>query len=98
MKELFEKQAPRTVRRTRHQMYQGITTTYYGFHDEEDGVLLKLEAVAEQEQQQRALAEWDAKERERQAVLETVASGRAGRLYAKHPGYHDIMHLSSLLS
>mmetsp|Transcript_4675 Transcript_4675/g.8757 ORF Transcript_4675/g.8757 Transcript_4675/m.8757 type:complete len:274 (-) Transcript_4675:701-1522(-) len=78
VKELFEKQAPRTVRRTRHQMYQGITTTYYGFHDEEDGVLLKLEAVAEEEQQQRALAEWDAKERERQAVLETVASGRAG--------------------
>lgn len=47
MKELFEKEAPRQVRRTRHQLYQHIDADYYGFRDEEDGVLEKVEAVAE---------------------------------------------------
>ena len=47
VKELFEKEAPRQVRRTRHQLYQHIDADYYGFRDEEDGVLEKVEAVAE---------------------------------------------------
>jgi len=47
VKELFEKAAPRTVRRTRHQMQQSIDAEYYGFRDEEDGVLARVEAAAE---------------------------------------------------
>ena len=39
VKELFEKEAPRQVRRTRHQLLQHIDADYYGFRDEEDGVL-----------------------------------------------------------
>ena len=35
------------LRRTRHQMYQHINADYYGFRDEEDGVLEKVEAEAE---------------------------------------------------
>ncbi len=35
------------VRRTRHQMYKGIDPDYYGFRDDEDGVLEKVEAEAE---------------------------------------------------
>ena len=47
VKELFEKEKPRLVRRTRHQMYAHIDADYYGFRDEEDGVLVKAEAEAE---------------------------------------------------
>lgn len=47
VKELFEKEAPRQIRRTRHQLYAHIDADYYGFRDEEDGVLEKVEAVAE---------------------------------------------------
>jgi hypothetical protein len=47
VKELFEKEAPRQLRRTRHQMYAHINADYYGFRDEEDGVLEKVEAEAE---------------------------------------------------
>ena len=47
VRELFEKEAPRVVRRTRHQLYQHINADYYGFRDEEDGVLLRAEAEAE---------------------------------------------------
>jgi Isy1-like splicing family len=49
VRELFEKEAPRQVRRTRHQIYQNIDGDYYGFRDEEDGLLVKVEADAEVE-------------------------------------------------
>lgn len=47
VKELFEKEAPKVVRRTRFQMHKSITPDYYGFRDEEDGVLVRKEAEAE---------------------------------------------------
>ena len=49
VRELFEKEAPRVVRRTRHQLYQHINADYYGFRDDEDGLLEKVEAGAEQQ-------------------------------------------------
>ena len=55
MRELFEKEAPRQLRRTRHQMYQHINADYYGFRDEEDGVLEKVEAEAERKVRQKVL-------------------------------------------
>ena len=36
------------VRRTRHEMYKFIDADYYGFRDEEDGVLAQVEPSAEQ--------------------------------------------------
>ena len=47
VKELFEREAPKAVRRSRHQMYKGIDPDYYGFRDEEDGVLERVEVEAE---------------------------------------------------
>ena len=49
MRELFEREPPRQIRRTRHQMYAHINADYYGFRDEEDGVLEKVEAAAERD-------------------------------------------------
>jgi pre-mRNA-splicing factor ISY1 len=46
VKELFEKPKQRTVRKTRHQLRKNIDADYYGFRDEEDGVLLREEAEA----------------------------------------------------
>lgn len=54
MRELFEKEAPRQLRRTRHQLYQHINADYYGFRDEEDGLLVRMEAAAEQLLRQQA--------------------------------------------
>ena len=47
MKELFEREAPKVVRKTRFQMHKAIDPDYYGFRDEEDGVLVRVEAEAE---------------------------------------------------
>ncbi|KAK9811299.1 hypothetical protein WJX72_001410 [[Myrmecia] bisecta] len=72
VRELFEKEAPRTVRRTRHQLYQHIDADYYGFRDEEDGVLERVEADAQKVMRSKAIAEWEAKEAERQAAMDGI--------------------------
>ena len=65
VKELFEKAAPRTVRRTRHQLYQTIDADYYGFRDEEDGILVRVEAEAETALREAALQDWQERQQER---------------------------------
>lgn len=74
VRELFEKEAPVQARRNRAQMYRGIDPDYYGFRDEEDGLLVKVEAGAEV----KAMAEWQAKEAERFDALKNVKGGMAG--------------------
>lgn len=49
VKELFEKEGPRKLRRTRFDMHKAIDADYFGFRDEDDGILVKLEASAEKE-------------------------------------------------
>jgi pre-mRNA-splicing factor ISY1 len=72
VKELFQRQAPRTVRRTRHQMFKEINAAYYGFRDEEDGIVVKAEDEAEASVRREAILEYNEKEAEKKAVLETV--------------------------
>lgn len=72
VKELFEKEAPKQVFRTRAQLFRSITPDYYGFRDEEDGVLLSVEVDAEAAMQAKAQAEWEEKEQERLAALASV--------------------------
>lgn len=47
VKELFEKEGPRVLRRSRYDMHKAIDADYYGFRDEDDGVLVREEAAAE---------------------------------------------------
>ena len=68
VREVLEKPSVRTVRRTRKQMRQRIDADYYGFRDEEDGVLLKLEAEAEAKMRAKAVAEWEAARDAREAA------------------------------
>jgi len=74
VKELFEKPAPRTVRRTRQQLQQSIDADYYGLRDEEDGVLERVEAVAEAAMLAQARARWEAAQAERLSAGGLVAS------------------------
>jgi hypothetical protein len=53
VKELFEKEGPRKVRRTRFDMHKAVDADYYGFRDEDDGILVKVEAEAERKLQRR---------------------------------------------
>ena len=79
VKELFEKdEAPKAVRRTRHQMHKAIDPDYYGFRDEEDGVLLRVEEEAEKQIRAEAILDWEDKEAERQAALSLGKGGAQG--------------------
>ena len=44
---LFEKDTARVARKSRYTMHKAINADYYGFRDEDDGILLKVEARAE---------------------------------------------------
>mmetsp|Transcript_39242 Transcript_39242/g.97176 ORF Transcript_39242/g.97176 Transcript_39242/m.97176 type:complete len:284 (+) Transcript_39242:84-935(+) len=78
VKELFDKPAARTVRRTRHQMNKSIDADYYGFRDEEDGVLLREEAESEKLMVESAVREWEFKEAQREADQKRKRGGRGG--------------------
>lgn len=45
VRELFQAEAPEVPRRTRADIYKNITPDYYGYRDEDDGVLLSKEAT-----------------------------------------------------
>ncbi|CAL9025433.1 unnamed protein product [Prunus brigantina] len=47
VRELFEKPPELRKRRTRYDIYKRIDASYYGYRDDEDGVLEKVEALAE---------------------------------------------------
>jgi len=72
VKELFDKEKPRQIRRSRHEMYRHIDADYYGFRDDEDGILGKLEAQAEKKMRLEAMKEWEATEAVRQAAFAEV--------------------------
>jgi pre-mRNA-splicing factor ISY1 len=62
VKEMFEKPAPRAAsRRTRAQLAKNLTPDYFGFRDEDDGALLRLERAAERGTYSEArMREWEA--------------------------------------
>lgn len=57
VQELFEKQAQKQQTRKRGDIMKHITPAYYGWRDEEDGVLLELEERAFQELKRRRMEE-----------------------------------------
>ena len=61
VKELFESgERDAAVQRTRAAIMRDITPDYYGYRDDDDGVLAAAEATAERDTLDEARAEWDA--------------------------------------
>uniref|UniRef100_A0A7S3QV93 Pre-mRNA-splicing factor ISY1 n=1 Tax=Dunaliella tertiolecta TaxID=3047 RepID=A0A7S3QV93_DUNTE len=77
VKELFEVEPPKQVRKTRYQMHKAIDPDYYGFRDEEDGVLEKVEGEAEEKMRMQAVLDWEAEEIERQKSVSTSKAKHA---------------------
>ena len=88
VKELFEKPEARTVRRTRRQMNQRIDADYYGFRDEEDGVLLAAEAEAEAAMRAEKIREWEEAE-----ALRAADSGKRKREAGEEDGERFVAHV-----
>lgn len=61
VRELFEQEPPAPPRKTRGELMKDIDADYYGYRDEDDGLLLPLEEVAERKAIETAVSEWRAK-------------------------------------
>lgn len=61
VRELFEQEPPKVVRRTRAQLHKDVDADYYGYRDEDDGVIVPLEIEAEKRAIAEAVAEWKEK-------------------------------------
>eukprot|EP01061_Rhynchopus_euleeides_P014540 TRINITY_DN2516_c0_g2_i1.p1 TRINITY_DN2516_c0_g2~~TRINITY_DN2516_c0_g2_i1.p1 ORF type:complete len:295 (+),score=108.97 TRINITY_DN2516_c0_g2_i1:61-885(+) len=57
VRELFEVEAQGPAKRSRTELYKAITPDYYGFRDEDDGVLQRVEKRAEQKSRSRHIIE-----------------------------------------
>ncbi|CAG9560327.1 unnamed protein product [Danaus chrysippus] len=58
VRELFEQEPPAAPRRTRADLMRDVDADYYGYRDDEDGLLLPLEREAEIDAIARAVDEW----------------------------------------
>ena len=77
VRELFEQEPPPPPRKTRAELMKDIDADYYGYRDDDDGILLPLEQKAEQEARQKAVEEWlaenEKKSEEEDEEIETTA-------------------------
>jgi pre-mRNA-splicing factor ISY1 len=62
VRELFEKGAAGPAKRTRYEMHRGVTPDYYGYRDDDDGVLERYERKAEARIRKKVIAEWHAQQ------------------------------------
>lgn len=58
VRELFEQEAPPPPRKSRAELMKDIDADYYGYRDDDDGILIPLEQKAEKLVIQEAIAEW----------------------------------------
>ncbi|KAK9881690.1 hypothetical protein WA026_017207 [Henosepilachna vigintioctopunctata] len=58
VRELFEQEPPPPPRKTRAELMKDIDADYYGYMDDDDGILIPLEKEAEKKSISKKLAEW----------------------------------------
>ena len=80
VKELFEAPAPPPTKRNRYELYKRIDMDYYGFRDDEDGVLVRLETEAEHSWHDRCVGEWEEMEKLKAEARRNVKSGEEASL------------------
>lgn len=62
VRELFEQEPPPPPRKTRAELMKDIDADYYGYRDDDDGVLIPLEEKAEKIAIQEAIQKWKEKQ------------------------------------
>lgn len=69
VRELFEQEAPLPPRKTRGELMREVDANYYGYLDDDDGVLIPLEEKASKEALKKSVEEW--KEKLKKGELKT---------------------------
>ena len=58
VRELFEQEPPLPPRKTRAELMKDIDADYYGYRDDDDGILIPLEKKAEEVSRKKAIEDW----------------------------------------
>lgn len=64
VRELFEQEPPPPPRKTRGELMKDVDADYYGYRDDDDGVLFPLEEKAEKIAIQKSIQEWKEKQKD----------------------------------
>lgn len=75
VKELFEKPPELRKRKSRYDIYRRIDASYYGYWDDEDGVLEKVEGPAERAMREAAVRDWVEMDEIKKEARRAVKSG-----------------------
>lgn len=62
VRELFEQEPPPPTRKTRGELMKDVDADYYGYRDDDDGILIPLEEKAERLLIQKTVTEWKTKQ------------------------------------
>lgn len=73
VRELFEQEPPPPPRKTRGELMREVDANYYGYLDDDDGVLIPLEEKASREALKNSVDEW--KEKLKKGELKTGGEG-----------------------
>ncbi|KAK3736674.1 hypothetical protein QZH41_020403, partial [Actinostola sp. cb2023] len=84
VRELFEQEPPKAARKTRGELYKDVDADYYGYRDEDDGVLVPIEQEVEKEAIARAMEEYQ--KRKEEEMEEEVEEEEEEDIYAVQPG------------
>ncbi|KAK9134468.1 hypothetical protein Syun_013798 [Stephania yunnanensis] len=80
VRELFEKPPELRKRRSRYEIFKRIDASYYGYRDDEDGILVRLEGPAESEMRAAAVREWERIEEIKREARRAVRSGEVANV------------------
>lgn len=58
VRELFEQEPPPPPKKSRGELMREVDASYYGYLDDDDGVLIPLEEKASKEAMKKAMEEW----------------------------------------
>jgi len=76
VRELFETEhIPEAPRKTRKQLFKNIQPDYYGWRDEDDGMLILAEQEAEHAAVQKEVARWEAERKNRSLQIAEASKG-----------------------
>lgn len=95
VRELFSRAAPERQKRTRFEMMKGIDADYYGYRDDDDGILEPLEVAAESERLEALTQAWEVEQAKRRQVdpagvaaeerdLQQLTGGSGGESFVAH--------------
>jgi pre-mRNA-splicing factor ISY1 len=80
VRELFEKPPELRKRRTRYDIYKRINAAYYGYRDDEDGILERVEGPGEDVMRREAAEEWHRLDMIRKEARKAVRSGEVAEV------------------